>query len=306
MPSLQYYLFKPLMRLARKAQGIFPVQDVNTVFRFRKNANIIANLAMRPPRDVIVINDSIGGVAGDWLIPTDAPENPVILFFHGGGIIFGWNNPLRRELAYITRFAGLRAFGVDYSLAPKYHYPVAHDECNKVYTDLIQSGKQIVLIGESSGAVLALATMLRAKKALISQPVLCVLISPVIDFGFSDGRIWQFNDAFAHPNFVIGIHKHYIAENEPSTHELSPINADLSGIAPLFVLAGENEIMRGEVDRLSEATEKYNIPMETILFQKVWHSWHALAPQLPEAMQGLKTIGSAIRRRIEIIQSLPG
>lgn len=298
MPSLQYYLFKPLMRLARKAQGIFPVQDVNTVFRFRKNANIIANLAMRPPRDVIVISDSIGGVAGDWLIPTDAPENPVILFFHGGGIIFGWNNPLRRELAYITRFAGLRAFGVDYSLAPKYHYPIAHDECNKVYIDLIQSGKQVVLIGESSGAVLALATMLRAKKALISQPVLCVLISPVIDFGFSEAHIWQYEDDFAHPNFVVEMHKHYIAGNNFMLPDLCPISSDLSGLAPLLVLAGKDEIMRGEVDRLSEAAKKHSIPMETILFPHVWHSWHALAPHLPEATQALNTLGKTIQERM--------
>jgi len=36
--------------------------------------------------------------------------------------------------------------------------------------------------------------------------------------------------------------------------DLGPIYADLSGIAPLYVMAGEHEILRGEVERLAEAT----------------------------------------------------
>lgn len=133
MPSVQYHLFKPLMRIARWSQGNFPVQDANAFVRFRQFADRVADVAMRPPRDVKVESDSLGGVIGDWLIPANAPENPVMLFLHGGGIAFGWNNSLRRELAYIARFAGVRAFGVGYHLVPKYHYPVAHDECCAAY-----------------------------------------------------------------------------------------------------------------------------------------------------------------------------
>jgi acetyl esterase/lipase len=299
MPSLQYYLFKPLMRFARWAQGNFPAQDVNSFVRFRKLADFIANISIHSPHDVKVVSESLGGVAGDWLIPKNVPENPVVLFLHGGGIVFGWNNPLRRELAYLARFAGLRAFGVDYHIAPEYRYPIAHDECFAVYKALLDSGKQIVLIGESSGAVLALATLLRAKAAGIPQPLLCALISPVVDFGFADIHIWQFYDDFAHPKFVVEMHKHYIAGNDFKIPDLSPIYADLSGIAPLFILAGKDEILRGEVDRLKEAAESYAIPMETLFWPDVWHSWHALAPQLPEATHALEQLGAAIRLRIK-------
>jgi monoterpene epsilon-lactone hydrolase len=183
LPSLQFHLFKPLMRIARWSQGNFPVQDASAFVRFRQLADRMANFAMRPPRDVNVESESVGGVAGDWLIPANAPENPVMLFLHGGGIAFGWNNPLRRELAYLAKFAGLRAFGVDYHLIPEYLYPVAHDECYAVYRALLQQGKQIVMIGESSGALLALAILLRAKAVGLSQPLLCALISPVVDYG---------------------------------------------------------------------------------------------------------------------------
>lgn len=296
MPSFQYYLFKPLMRLARWSQGHFPTQDVRAFVRFRKVADRVANVAMRPPREVAIVSDSVGGVAGDWLIPVNAPENPVVIFLHGGGIVFGWDNPLRRELAFLARFAGLRAFGVDYHLVPEYIYPTAHEECFAVVQALLQQGKHVVLIGESSGGVLALAALLRAKAAGLSQPLLCALISPLVDFGFKDERIWQINDPFAHPKFTVEMHKHYVAGNDTSLPDLGPVYADLSGIAPLVVLAGEHELLRGEVERLAEAAQRYHVPMETILWPNVWHSWHALAPQLPEATRALEALGAFIRQ----------
>jgi acetyl esterase/lipase len=298
MPSFQYYLFRLLMRITRWSQGNFPVQDANAFVHFRQVADRVANRIMRPPRDAQVASDSVGGVTGDWLIPANAPENPVLLFLHGGGIAFGWNNPLRREVSYLARFVQLRAFGVDYHLIPQYLYPVAHDECYAVYKALLQQGKQVVLIGESSGAVLALAIMLRAKATVLSQPLLCALISPVVDYGFEDARVWQSDDPFAHPKFTVEMHKHYVAGNDAMLPDLSPVSADLSGIAPLYVMAGEHEIMRGEVDRLAQAAQRYNVPMETLLCPHVWHSWHALAPQLLEATQALEALGTAISQRV--------
>lgn len=298
MPSLQYHLFKPLMRIARWSQGNFPVQDAHAFVRFRQLADRMANAVMRPPRDVTLVSASVGGVPGDWLIPANAPENPVLVFFHGGGIAFGWNNPLRRELAYLAKFSGLRAFGVDYHLIPEYIYPVAHDECFTVYQTLLQQGKRIVLIGESSGGVLALAILLRAKSMGLSQPPLCVLISPLVDFGFKDARIWQVDDPFAHPKFTVEMHKHYVAGNDTTLPDLGPVCADLSGIAPLYVMAGEHEILRGEVDRLVKAARRYNVPMETVFWPNAWHSWHALAPQLPEATRALEALGATIRQRM--------
>jgi acetyl esterase/lipase len=187
---------------------------------------------------------------------------------------------------------------VDYHLIPQYLYPVAHDECYAVYRALLQKGKQIVLIGESSGAVLALAILLRAKTARLSQPLLCALISPVVDYGFKDACVWQSNDPFAHPKFTVEMHKHYVAGNDTTLPDLGPIYADLSGIAPLYVMSGENEIMRSEVDRLAQAAQRYNVPMEILLYPHVWHSWHALAPQLPEATRALEALGTAIRQRV--------
>jgi hypothetical protein len=68
------------MRVARWSQGNLPVQDAKAPVRFRQLADRVANIIMRPPWDVKVKSDSLGGVTGDWLIPANAPKNPFMLF----------------------------------------------------------------------------------------------------------------------------------------------------------------------------------------------------------------------------------
>ncbi len=298
MPSIQFYLFKSVMRVMRWSQARVPVQNASMVVRSRRLADRMADVVMHPPSEVAVENTTIGGVAGDWLIPEGAPEDPVMVFLHGGGIVWTWGNPHRRMLANLAKFAGLRAFGVDYRLAPEHRYPAAHDDCFSVYKTLVEEGKQIVLIGESSGGVLALATLLRAKAAGLPQPPLCVLISPTVDYGFKDERIRQFRDSFIHPKFVVDLHKHYIAGNDTMLPDLGPIYADLSGLAPLYVLTAEHDMLRGESERLAETARQHNVEMELVFWPHVWHGWHLFAPQLPEATQSLKTLAEVIRQRM--------
>jgi monoterpene epsilon-lactone hydrolase len=296
--SLAFYVFRPLMRVVRRMQAHFPVQDADALVRFRQRADRLADLAMRPPRGVTVQREPVGGVAGDWLLPEGAPPDPVMLFLHGGGLIFTWGSPHRRLVSYLARFAGLRAFGVDYRLAPQHVYPAAHDDCFCVYQALAGQGRRVVLVGESSGGVLALATLLRARAAGLEQPLLCALISPTIDYGFRDTRIWASDDPFVAPEFAVGLHAHYVVGNDTTLPDLAPIGADLSGLPPLLVLVAEHDALRCETDRLAQAAERYGVELQLVVWPQMWHGWHVLAPVLPEGTQALRTLGETIRQRM--------
>jgi epsilon-lactone hydrolase len=304
MPSLQLYLMKPVMRVMRWQQGRMDVSNIDRLVWFRQSSERWANRILRPPREVIVENATIAGVAGEWFIPPNPSEETVLMFLHGGGIVFGWGSAHRKMLGYLALMTGLRAFGVDYRLVPEHPYPAAHDDCFAVYQALIRQGRQVVLVGESSGGVLALATMLRAKSSGRPQPALCVLISPAVDYGFKNATpILQSRDTFTHPKFVVDLHRHYIGTNNATLPDFNPVDADLSGLAPLTVLAGKSEILAGETQRLAEAAKRHYLPAELILFPDVWHGWHLLAPTLPEAVQALKAVAQAIKQRLSEVQA---
>ncbi len=287
------------MPIFRRAQGHFPTQDPHAFVRFRQSTERLAAILMHPPSHVEIQHSTVAGVAGDWLIPEEAPEDPVIVFIHGGGTIFGWGSPNRRILGYLAKFAGLRAFGVDYRLAPEHHYPAAHDDCFAVYETLIQQGKRIVMVGESSGGVLALSTLLRARNSGLTQPLACVLISPMVDYGDKDGCDWENHDPFVHPKFIADMLRYYTDGSDTMQPDLAPIYADLGGLAPLYVLAGERELLRQEAERLVIAAQAQGVDVELRLWPEAWHGWHVLVPQLPEATEALRILGETIRQRVE-------
>lgn len=285
------------MRILRVYQGRFPVQDAEAFVRFRRRAERMAGMLMQPPRGVSVESANVADIPGDWLVPEDAAVDPTLVFLHGGGLVFGWGSPNRKILGNLAKFSNLRAFGVDYRLAPEHVYPAAHEDCFAVYRRLIELDKRVVLVGESSGGVLALATLLRARAAGLPQPVMCVLISPIVDFGFTDSRIWRYDDAFIDPKFLVEMHKHYVGDSDTTQPDLGPMHADLSGLAPFFILAGDRELLRGEAERLLEAASSSGLEVQCVFWPDVWHAWHLFVPQLPEATKAMKMLGDVIRER---------
>ena len=294
MPSIQFYSFRPLMRLMRWSQARMARQGIESLMRFRQRADWVVDRIMRVPKRVQVERDSINGIPGDWLIPEGAPEDQVILFFHGGSAVFTWGSPHRRMVGYLARFAGHRIFGADYRLAPEHFYPAAHDDCFSVYEGFVQQGKQVILVGESSGGTIALAVLLRAKEAGLPQPKLCALLSPLVDCVFEDRRILEHYDVFAHPIFVSELTKQYVAGNELAGPDLRPIQSDLSGLAQLYVMVGEREILRGDAEWLVDVARGSGLQADLVIWPHVWHGWHVLVPQLPEATRALKVFGKAI------------
>ena len=255
----------------------------------------MASRMIRMPKDVAAEPATVAGVSGTWLTPRGAPGDPLVLFIHGGGIVFGLTPAHKQAVALIARSAQVRIFAVQYRLNPGNPYPNAHDDCFAVYSELIRRGAGLVVIGESSGGVLSLATLLRAKAAGLPQPRLCIEISPTVDYGFKADRIWQIRDPFAHPRFTVGLHAMYVAGNDTSTPDLGPIYHDLTGLAPLQILAGENDFLAGEAARLDEAARRYGVPVETRYWPGMWHAWHLMSDQLPEGRAALEAVAEAVR-----------
>jgi len=295
VPSLQSRVLRPLLRLQRAYQGRFVNASMERLVRFRERSDTIASRLTRMPKDVSAEPSRVAGVSGTWLTPEGAPTDALVLFIHGGGIFFGLTPAHKQAAALIARSAHLRIFAIQYRLNPGNPYPNAHDDCFAVYRELVQRGAGLVVIGESSGGVLSLATLLRAKEAGLPQPRLCIEISPTVDYGFKEDRIWQIRDPFADPRFTVGLHTTYVGDNDTSTPDLGPIYHDLTGLAPLMILAGEDDLLAGEAARLDEAARRYGVAVETRYWPEMWHAWHLMSDVLPEGRAALEAVAKAAR-----------
>jgi acetyl esterase/lipase len=242
---------------------------------------------------------TLGGVSAEWLVPNGAPESPVLVFVHGGGIFFALTAAERLAAALIGKASGFKVLAVDYRIMPGNPYPAAHDDCFAAYSAVAGQGTEVCLIGESSGGVLSLAVMLRARAADVPLPRLWVGLSPTADYAFdTDSEFRRSRDPFVSPAFVAAMHRHYVNGADLSTPDLSPGQADLTGLPDVYIVYGEHELLSDHVIRLARGARQHGIQVELQAWPHMWHGWHLLCGVLPEADQTLMALGANIRRRM--------
>lgn len=110
-----------------------------------------------------IVYDKTKELKTDIYYPNDTSSNTkILIFWHGGGWFRGDKESVK-NLGIRFANAGFMTFIPDYSLAPKYHFPAAHEDAlhfvdwllNSEYTDQ-DDVKNIVQIGASVGGEMAI------------------------------------------------------------------------------------------------------------------------------------------------------
>lgn len=83
-----------------------------------------------------------------------------------------------------------------------------------------------------------------------------------------------------------------IALNDP---RLSPVNAELAGLAPVFILAGEAEIPRDDILVLADRLERANVDVTRHLAPDMPHNAPVFAAYHPSARIAVDVIARFIR-----------
>ena len=117
-----------------------------------------------------------GGVPARLYVPNDAPG--ALLYLHGGGFALGdpvSHDGIARRLAARTGWAVLMP---DYRLSPEHAWPAADEDTATAGDWLVeQDFDELVVVGDSAGAALALGEALRAPGRYAGQ----VLVYPFVD-----------------------------------------------------------------------------------------------------------------------------
>ena len=162
MSSLQSRLIRPLLRAQRLAQR-------QATIEFTRRLSLWTERLYTLPKDVRWERIRRGEFTYEWLIPKGISSDQVILHMHGGGFVLPLYNPTRYTMAYLARLAGMRALLADYRLAPEHPFPTAVEDCVAAYRWLIReqgiSPEKVVLVGESAGGNLVIATLLALRDA---------------------------------------------------------------------------------------------------------------------------------------------
>ena len=159
-----------------------------------------------------------------------------IAYLHGGGFVFGSARLQDKRLEELAVACRATVVSVEYRLAPEFPYPAAPDDCEAVAHELAARGT-LAIVGESAGANLAVATMLRLReRGDVAQVRAAALVSGVYDLALS-----AFAGNGAGPltrEELEPLIEDYVGDAPRSDPQLSPLNAELRDLPPVLLVVG--------------------------------------------------------------------
>lgn len=256
-----------------------------------------AAAAREVARDVDVrVVETAGGPA-EWAVPRGANPRDAVLYLHGGGFIMGSLATTRPLATHLAAAVGRPVLVLGYSLAPETRFPTQVEEVVRCHVWLLEQGVvpgRLALAGDSAGAWLAVAAMLRLRADDFPLPARAVLLSPLLDVTLGSSSIDE-NVAYdpQTPRWLLEVMcRSFLADADPAERGLSPLHADLRGLPPTLVQTAELEGLRGDAERFHAAATEAGVECALETWPGLIHVWHAFAPRLPEAAQALRRIGA--------------
>jgi len=240
----------------------------------------------------------VGGVPGEWQMPK-VLTGRVILYLHGGGYVLG-SSISRRDLGGgIADVASARALLLGYRLAPEHPFPAAVEDTVAAYRALLDSGtkpESIVIAGDSAGGGLAVAAMVSLKEQGVPLPAAGICISPWVDLACSGESMKTKLDAdpMLGPGPLKRMGEMYLAGQDPATPLASPLFADLSGLPPLLIQVGSEEVLLDDALRLNATAKAAGVDVSLEVWDGMMHVWHLMARMIPEGKQAIQRIGKYI------------
>jgi acetyl esterase/lipase len=233
----------------------------------------------------------------------------VILYFHGGVYVIGTATATVPLVADLARRTATRAITLDYRLAPEHPYPAAVADAQAAYQGLLDQGVdagQIALVGESAGGGLAVATLLALRDADIPLPSCAFLMSPYADLTLSGDSIADREavDRTLTPEGLRLRIPDYVAGADASDPLISPVFADLTGLPPLLIQVGSNEILLSDALRLAERAATDDVTVTLDVTDGVGHVFQAFAAMLDEADAALVRASAFLRTNLAATERL--
>ncbi len=235
MTSLQSRLLifmmrnRHLLRLCLKRE----TWDWNTsIPDFRKQCERGSSRA-KMPDGVEASPVTIKGVTGiqgrqaEWLVLSNAPKDKAILYTLGGGYVSGSCKDHRAIVAKFAKSAGVRTLLFDHRLAPEDPFPSALEDAVTAYRWLLAQGflpADIMIVGESAGGGLCLATLLALRDQGVPLPAAAVAMSPWTDLALT-GESYQtkLHASIDPPGMSMVCSKYYVGDNDPCLPWISPL-----------------------------------------------------------------------------------
>jgi epsilon-lactone hydrolase len=281
-------------------RGLTPDPQIDVL---RQRMEAIRWLIPGPPRGTQAIRLDAGGVKAVRVVTRQSLEERHILYLHGGGYVMGSPAHYRDFIWRIARVTSARVLCPYYRLAPEHPFPAALDDAVRAYCWLLAQGaapRRLVIMGDSAGGGLALATLLRLRDEGLPLPAAAVALSPWTDLALTGGSIRgnAGTDLTLKFERAASFARHYLAGADPRHPYASPLYGDPAGLPAALIQVGSGEILRDDSVRMADKLRAAGSAVDIEIWPRMPHVWQLYARVLPEARRAIARIGAFVQREM--------
>lgn len=236
-------------------------------------------------------------------IPGDATAiSPGVIFFHGGGFVFGDLDSHDGACRRLCRWSGVRILAVDYRLAPEHRMPAAHDDAEAAvrwtFSHAAQLGfdrEHIGLCGDSAGGLLAASTsfvlrsdpICRIKSQTLIYPVLMMSGSTPSRQKFAAGPILD-------AKLIDYFGASYLGSGNSDDVRLNLLSADLTGMPPTTLVIAGLDPLQDEARSFARELSKHGVPTSVTELANLPHGFITLSHVSPAVGDVVARIGTSL------------
>jgi acetyl esterase/lipase len=225
------------------------------------------------------------------------PDEGTILFLHGGSHIAGSAFGYRHLAGAIATATTMPTLLVDYRLAPEHPYPAGLHDAIHAYQWLLDTGQRpeaVTIVGDSSGAGLAMSLLLALRDQGVPRPAGAALLCPWVDLTGRTQRPPQDSPILFIPEMARLFADAYLAGQPADDPLLDPLHADLAGLPPLLIHAASGDSVLQEAQLLARHAQSCGVPTTLTIYPVPTHDFHIFWSFLPEAATALEQLSRFI------------
>ena len=251
-------------------------------------ANTQSRMVTSGPVEAIreINNRFIPGPTADLPIriyrPTDNPDAPAIVHFHGGGFVLNYLDMYDASMARLANQSGFTIIGVNYQKAPEHPFPIPFDDCYATLmwvrehsADLKINPNFIGVAGDSAGATLASAVALKARDNNIDLKFQ-LLIYPCNGRDFTtDSYINMATGYGLTTEAMKWFWNQYLQgfEHNQNPYAIPMVAENFAGVAPAIIITAEYDPLLSDSEEYAERLRSAGVPVTYQQFNGMIHGF---------------------------------
>jgi acetyl esterase len=295
-----------LLKAMKPGQGVFDTDD--PVEARRRSEATTERLAPPSPPLAKVEERDADGVPVRVYWPEAKGPLPVLVFFHGGGWVFGSRDTHDGICRHLAAKAPCLVVSVEYRLAPEHKFPAGVEDAlaatKWVAANAAALGgdpKRLAVGGDSAGGNLAAVVALHARDHGGPAIAFQLLIYPAVDFTARGGSLDRFADGYFLTRDGIEQSKNYYLNGPADERDwrASPALAqNLAGLPPAYLFTAGFDPLLDEGRAFADKLRAAGVPVEYKCYDGMIHGFLRMGRVLDQALVALDESAAALRRAL--------